>query len=333
MKKTLFLFCSFLTLLLNAQKTPIKLNVNIKDPHTSTKSLTLLDLRENKEIGSLAYGDELEMKSIDFQPNPEQAFTDWYFRYNKELGDDTMVLVLKKLSVSDEKNDEKTRIAKTDISAGIFIKKDNQYNFVTRVDTTYSVKGSNIQSLVLQSIPYVLGKAIKKSYSIVPWKNSLTKEELPNYENVLQSQMSTFKNEPLKNGIYKNYFSFFTQNPEEGTYSYIKDDKGNLTRAIGMDKDKKRVPARQIYAYIENGKAFRNTAIGFQEIFRDDKGYYLLTNHASLFPEQMDSSYGMFGLIGAIAGSIAADSANKKNQVKEKVKFYLDPLTGNYTEK
>lgn len=48
---SLSMFC--LNLVFGQNIEEIKLNVNIQDPMKSTKSLSLLDLRENKEVGQI----------------------------------------------------------------------------------------------------------------------------------------------------------------------------------------------------------------------------------------------------------------------------------------
>ena len=72
---------------------------------------------------------------------------------------------------------------------------------------------------------------------------------------------------------------------------------------------------------------------------KDNRGYYIMSNHASLFPAKTSPTYGiMFGLAGGLIGGLIGGTIDavrdnnkaKKGQAKEKSKYYIDHLTGYY---
>lgn len=239
-------------------------------------------------------------------------------------------MVLKKLNISQE--DSKNKL---ELSAGVFLKKADKYHYIAKVDTVLSEPHGN--DVLARAIPALLGHTIKKSYKIVPWKEELSLDNLKNYEEIMKQNMPAFTENTLKDGIYKTYFSFFRQTPEEGNYTLVKDEKGNVTRAV--KEDKTRIPARQFSIYVENGKAYKRTLVGFVEMEKDEKGYYIMSNHASLFPSKTSPTYGIIlgltgGLIGGIIGG-TIDAVRNNNKIKEgiakeKSKYYIDHLTGYY---
>lgn len=322
---SLFMFC--LNLVFGQNIEEIKLNVNIQDPMKSTKSLNLLDLRENKEVGQIKKFSSGKESKVVFQKEEKQAVKEWFEKYNETKGKDELYLVLKKLNISQEDAQNKL-----EVSAGVFAKKADKFHYISKVDTVLFDQGNS--NALVRAIPALLGNVIKKSYKIVPWKEELSQENLANYEEVMKQNMPAFAETTLKDGVYKSYHSFFRQTPEEGHFTIVKNEKGEVLRAVNED-NKTRISARQINIYVADGKAYKNTLAGFVEMEKDNRGYYIMSNHASLFPLKTSPTYGiMFGLAGGlIGGTIDAARDNnktKKGQAKEKSKYYIDHLTGYY---
>lgn len=113
---SLSMFC--LNLVFGQNIEEIKLNVNIQDPMKSTKSLSLLDLRENKEVGQIKKNSSGKESKVVFQKEEKQAVKEWFEKYNETKGKDELYLVLKKLNISQEDAQNKL-----EVSAGVFAKK------------------------------------------------------------------------------------------------------------------------------------------------------------------------------------------------------------------
>lgn len=116
----------------------------------------------------------------------------------------------------------------------------------------------------------------------------------------------------------------------------LKDNDG-YSKAINQIT-KEKIPYRKIYAFVENGKPYKNTAWGFQQLEKDNVGFYLFANRGILHPEEFTISpwYGLAGgLIGSIIGgtitAINIDAQNKKAKTAEKHKVYIDPFMGIYS--
>lgn len=326
---SLSMFC--LNLVFGQNIEEIKLNVNIQDPMKSTKNLNLLDLRENKEVGQIKKFSSGKESKVVFQKEERQAVKEWFEKYNETRGKDELYLVLKKLNISQE--DTRNKL---EVSAGVFAKKADKFHYISKVDTVLFEQGNS--NALVRAIPALLGNVIKKSYKIVPWKEELSQENLANYEEVMKQNMPAFAETTLKDGVYKSYHSFFRQMPEEGHFTIVKNEKGEVLRAVNED-NKTRIPARQINIYVADGKAYKNTLAGFVEMEKDNRGYYIMSNHASLFPLKTSPTYGiMFGLAGGLIGGLIGgtidaardNNKTKKEQAKEKSKYYIDHLTGYY---
>jgi hypothetical protein len=58
----------------------------------------------------------------------------------------------------------------------------------------------------------------------------LSESELPDYTSVLKEKLSILKTDELKEGVYRDYYSFFTHNPEPG-FTFQTNNKGIITKA------------------------------------------------------------------------------------------------------
>lgn len=106
---SLFMFC--LNLVFGQNIEEIKLNVNIQDPMKSTKSLNLLDLRENKEVGQIKKFSSGKESKVVFQKEEKQAVKEWFEKYNETKGKDELYLVLRKLNISQEDTQNKLEVS------------------------------------------------------------------------------------------------------------------------------------------------------------------------------------------------------------------------------
>lgn len=331
MKKILLLLHVTLSSFIFSQvQEQIKLSGDIYDSNSTTKSLTVIDLRENKSLGLFPIGSKKEMKELAVFPSISEAVSDWFNRQNEKKGNRDLVLVIENLEIKGDFANEK-QTGETKLKAAIFLKKDDGYHFIHKINKSISEKGSDISKSLGKKIPVLLSQIIIPSYSKNEWEENLTLEQLKDYESILTKNLAQINNNTFKDGVYTSSKSFFKQNPENGNFIFEKNDKGMIVRAITIvDGKKKRIPTYKMYAFVEKGKAYKITYAGYEEIKKDEKGHYIFSNRGYLFPPETSGVGYQFGLIGGIAEAIAADSKEKKEQKKDKENIYLDQLTGEY---
>ncbi|WP_353147839.1 hypothetical protein [Chryseobacterium sp.] len=329
MKKTLF-FLLF-SVLLCAQKTEIiDLSKSVRDSKNSIKSFAVIDQRANQEIGTVMYHKD-EVKVI-FENNAGKDLQDWFYKYNPVRGNNDMVLVLENLNISEDKK-EKYSIGKLEFRASTFMKKEDGYHFVYRKDTVTTVSSRTTPYLgqtLARKITLIFTELLKESYERTPWELSISENDLPNYTSLLKEKLDILKADELKDGVYTDYYSFFTHNPEPG-FTLQTNNKGTVTKAIKGDEKKS---IRNFYAFVNQGIAYKTIPVGYTEIFKDDQGVFIEVTKAELFSESAASG----AMIGAAAGGLVGGMigvvidigiSNKKNNTTGP-KVYLDPLTGNY---
>ncbi|MHA7608942.1 hypothetical protein ACV0BM_008815 [Elizabethkingia meningoseptica] len=330
MKKILFIM---LPAIFFSQETKlIKLRGSIKDKSGMTKSLGVIDNRENKVIGTSKdlnpEDNKTKIYTLTLGDNLDKDIAQWFDSSNKVKGTNDLFLQLEEVTVNDE-TEFKKQVSKYKVKASVFKKDNGAYYFLSRYEGIGVVNTSiavDTPGEVAASIGYILRDLVNSSYTATPSKIALTDSNIKDYDTIMKSQLAAYKTQNLKDGIYLDHKSFFDQTPEEG-FTVKKNNNGVIVRA---ERNGTKISANKIYAYVENGKAYKNTATEDIEIQKDDKGYFLFTNRGHLILENTNSTYVMFGLIGGIAGAIETNAKNKKNQKAEKYNIYLDPLTGEY---
>lgn len=334
MKKILFFLLA--TIFVSAQKTEtINLSKPIKDNKKTYKNLTVLDKRANPEIGSVTY--HKDQVNMVFENNAETDFRNWFYKYNPVRGNEELVLLLENIALSEDKK-EKFSIGKLEIRASTFIKKEDGYHFLSRKDTVTTVS-SRATPYLAQSLSKKLTLTftdlMKKSYVARQWDFAVSETELPNYATVLKDKLEILKAGELKEGVYKDYYSFFTHNPEAG-FTIETDKKGVVTKAVNGEKKES---IRNFYAFVHNGIPFKVIPVGYVEIFRDEQGLFIEAKKEELYPESNNSPMimlggGIGGLIGSVVANVAISaidaSAAKKRNAMAGSEVILDPLTGNY---
>lgn len=319
----------FVPLLVFSQKTQdVSALGSIKDNTKTISGIDVINQPESKDLGQI----DFKNKKVVFlfaNTSAENFFKEWFATYNKQpKGNNKIMLVLEKLKFSnnltaDEKND-----VTADVRASTFLEKDGKYYFLKRInsvkrplkDFPQNPQGISITvSLLFQSL-------IRDSYKQTPSSQGLSLAELSTYETILTPGLAAYKNTVLTDGIYTDYTSFFAQTPLSG-YQLVKNSSNEVTKAKKGDET---LSSNKIYAYVENNKAYLNTAGGFLDLEKDGDGYYVTSNEGTLNPAQMSSTYGMFGLVGAGIGAIQTSAKNKAARKEAVSKIYIDALTGNY---
>ncbi|PTT36692.1 hypothetical protein DBR28_10720, partial [Chryseobacterium sp. HMWF028] len=303
MKKTLF-FLLFSIVLLGQKIETIDLSKSIKDSKNSIKSLTVIDQRANQEVGMVMYHKD-EVKII-FENNASKDIQDWFYKYNPVRGNNDMVFLLENLNISEDKK-EKYSIGKLELRASMFIKKEDGYHLIDRKDTIATVSSRTTPYLgqnLARKTTLILTDFFKESYKKTPWEFSISENDLPNYAPVLKEKLSILKANELKEGVYKDYYSLFTHNPEPGV-TLQANDKGIVTKAV---KGEEKIAIRHFYAFVYKGIAYKNIPFGYTEIFKDDNGIFIEATKAELFPETTVSGVTIGvaagGLVGGVIGAV-----------------------------
>lgn len=333
MKKIFFFL--LLSGLFFAQKTEvIDLSKSIKDSKNRYKSFRVIDQRPNKEIGSVLF--HKNQVNIVFENDPSKDISDWFYKYNMASGNDELVLLLEKIIISEDIK-EKYSIAKLELRASTFKKKNDGYHFLNRIDTMTTISSRNTPYLaqsLAKKITLSLADFLKDSYSKTTWEFGISENDLTNYSSILIDKLDILKSDTLKEGVYKDSYSFFTHNPEPG-YTIETNSKGVATKAVNGD-DKK--PIRNFYAFVHNGVPFKVIPVGYVEIFRDEMGLFIEVKKEELFPEPNSTMLMVGGGIEGLIGSLVANAAivvintqaAKKRKAMAGTEVSLDPLTGYY---
>lgn len=341
MRKLFFFF--LLSSLWSAQKTEIiKINDNLRDRKGLTKSLTFIDNRSDKNIGSIP--DKKDIVELKFATNDLQGLIENKFREdNKTMGNNDIVLMLEDLKVYEEQDNNRTfTYAKARIKLSSFIKRNDKYYFIGRYSNVI-VCNPNITvhpSIFLAGqISEIFTQFIKASYypNINPGYY-IPENEIDRYEEYLNKEYKAFNNPVLKEGIYTNFQEFRNQNPNP-EYSLKKNKKGKVVQLIDKGLE---TSLSKLYCYVENGIAYKTTPVGFDEIKKDNKGFYIYSSRTNLFASAQTG--GLFvgavagGLVGALIGAAIDSSSNTNAGAVQGVGFrstmesnvYLDSLTGSY---
>lgn len=333
MKKILFFLLA--SLAMTAQKTEtINLSKSIKD---SKKNVQKFHHHRPESISGNWCGQfHKDQVKVAFENNAASDIKDWFTKYNKFGSGEQLVLLLEKISITEEKKD-KFQVGKLEFRASTFIKKEDGYHFLYIKDTVATVSSRETpymaQSLA-KKITLVSADLFKNSYQTKPWEFSLSEAELTNYEVLLKDKLDILKTDTLKDGVYRDSYSFFTHNPEPG-FIIETDKKGVVTKAVNGERKE---PVRNFYAFVDNGVPFKIIPVGYVEIFRDDQGLFIEVKKEELFPESNSPFIMVGGGIGGLIGSVVANvaisaidaSAAKKRRAMAGTEVSLDPLTGNY---
>lgn len=326
MIKYLFLL---LPLFAFSQKTQeIYLMGSIKDKSNTTKNVSLIDLRESKDLGTVNFKGK-EIQFIFPKNDAEIFFNEWFAKFNKEpKGSNNIVLVLEKLHFANNPTEDGKNHFTADFRASTFLEKEGQYFFLSRVKNIYTPRQDfpeNPTGIAL-TVTQLFQSLLNQSYTKTPSILALSKDSLSDYESLLVPTLAANKNTELAPGIYSDFESFFSQSPLSG-YELVRNSDNEVKSA---KKGEETIPSYKIFAYVEGNKAHLNTAGGFLELEKDEIGFFVTSNEGTLNPAQMNSTYGMFGLIGAGIGAIETSAKNKAARKLPTSKIYIDPLSGKY---
>ena len=331
MKKILLLI--FLPVFLFAQKKEtIKLNYPVKDYTGTTKSLEVIDIRQNKKLNDIVFRGKYY--SFVFPTDDlSQDIENWFEKTNKkrEKGVNEIVLLVEDLNIFNEVRNKEI-FCILDMKFSTFLKQGDNYYFLKRYDNVISLNTKEvggIPDLFVENTQKVLQTLMFETYRATPLDIAVPSKNLTDYNEILKSNYAAFSSNKLKDGVYLDYKSFFEQTPLEN-YQLIR-NSGEVVRAVNAKDD--RIPARKIYSFVENGKVYKNSQAGFLDLEKDERGYFVMGNKFMLFPEEINvsSAYFLFGAVGGIAAGIEFNIKYNKALKAEKDKIYIDFLNGEYS--
>ncbi|AZB34675.1 hypothetical protein [Chryseobacterium bernardetii] len=335
MKKVFFFL--MIAVSLSAQKTEVvELKQSIKDRKGNTKAITVIDNRADKEIGNIPF--RKETFTLKFANDDLKSYIeDWFSKDNKAKGNNDIVLMLEDLKAYNENPEEKTSMTKIKFKFSSFIKRNDKYYFLNRTQNVIT-SDSNFPKYIASQISNVVTGIIKESYVSVPLRSAMSEEDLTNYEKYVTGNSPLFGGTELKDGVYKDFRSFYEQKPEPN-YVTDKNKKGRVThiKDINADVNNEIIGNEEVFGYIENGKAYRSTPAGYLEMIRDEKGFYVVATKAELFPanngngEMIGAMAG--GMIGALIGAAIDSGSNRRGKnvdTSDIPNVYMDSLTGKY---
>ncbi|MDW9381273.1 hypothetical protein [Chryseobacterium sp. JV558] len=341
MKKLFFFF--LLSSLWPAQKTEfIELNNNLKDRKGLTKSLTFIDSRSDRNIGSIQ--DKKDIVQLKFANDDLKGFIENRFREdNKVFGNNDIVLMLEDLKVYEEQDSNRTfPYAKARIKLSSFIKRNDKYYFIGRYN---NVIVSNPKIIAHSSkdladtISEIFNQFIKASYyPNIAQGYFIPENEIIRYEEFLNKGYKAFNNDALNEGVYTSFQAFHNQEPDP-EYSVKRNKKGNV---VQLNYNGQETSLFKMYCYVENGKAYKTTPVGMDEIKKDSRGFFIYSSRTNLFAANQTG--GLFvgalagGLVGALIGAAIDSSSSTNAGAVQGVGFrstmesnvYLDSLTGGY---
>jgi len=330
-KKLLFLlFSSFVF----AQKDQfIELRNSIKDKNHFAKSLTLLDRREDKNIGIVSHRkDPFEVK---FEKDDlEKLFSDWFLEDNKIQGNIQYFLVLENLKVNDIPT-ERSVMGHLEMKMSTFLKRNDKYYFLKKrtISKDYQQKDhAYITRAIAAKISSELADIIKDSYAETGLNVPVFETDLANYEKIIPEKLSVYNSETFTDGVYKDYKSFAEQKPAK-EFAVRKNKDGvikGVKRVDGYDN-----LGKDVYAIIDNGIAYKKTPVSIIEIEKDNDGIFIMASQEEIFPQYSSTPIIVgAGAGGAIGGLIVAiiDVAATRIR-KQNASYYrigIDKLTGEY---
>lgn len=341
MKKLFFFF--LLSSLWPAQKTEIiKFNDNLKDRKGLTKSLTFIDNRSDKNIGNIS--DKKDLIELKFANSDLKVFIENKFNEdNKTAGNNDIVLMLEDLKVYEEQDNNRTfPYAKARIKLSSFIKRNDKYYFIGRYNNVI-VSNPKITAhsskYLADHISEIFTQFIKASYyPNITQEYYIPESEINRYEEFLNKGYKAFNNAVLKDGVYTTFQAFHNQEPDLD-YSVKKNKKGNV---VQLNYNGQETSFSNMYCYVENGKAYKTTPVGMDEIKKDSRGFYIYSSRTNLFAAAQTG--GLFvgavagGLVGALIGAALDSSSGTNAGAVHGIGFrstmesnvYLDSLTGGY---
>ena len=249
----------------------IELTPNIKDRKDQTKSFTLIDIRAEQNIGSVIYHND--SVAFIFEGNSaKSAFENWFLSDNKKpSGNKEINILLESLII--QNSPEGIPVLTMKISS--FMKVNDKFYFINRYYNAQSFFRNSTPKTISDQISRTIADFIKETYTKLPISIGIPEAEISNYDSYMAKTLPVLNTIPLKEGVYDDYKSFRDQKPI-AAYHVVKNKKQEMVRIENAENVK--VLNDDLFALVDNGIAYKITPMGYLEIFKDEKGLYLLTN-------------------------------------------------------
>jgi len=329
-KNILFLL---LSLIVSAQKVQyIELKNNINDKKNLAGALTLIDKREDHNIGTVSH------RNIPYEvkfekDNLEELFSDWFSKENKIKGTVQYFLMLESLKVKDIAADNPIP-GNLEMKVSTFFKRNNRFHFLKRVTISKNYRQRDdayIPKVIAAQIASEITRIIKNSYEETGLGIPIAPADLDNYEKIVSGHLPVYTTDSLKDGVYTDYKSFAEQQPSKDLT--VRKNKEGIIKGVGRVDDYDNT--KETFAIIDNGIPYKKTLTSFIEIEKDEKGYFITASEEELFAENKTTMLIGAGIAGgAIGGLVVAVIDMTASKIrKQNAKYFrvgIDTLTGEY---
>ncbi|KMQ69739.1 hypothetical protein ACM39_01430 [Chryseobacterium sp. FH2] len=332
MKKIVLFF--LFPIFISAQKNQfIELRNSIKDKNHIAQSLTLIDRREDKNIGIISH--RKEPYEVKFENEDiEKLFSDWFLEDNKEGGNTKYFIMLEYLKVKDI-SEKRSTTGHLEMKVSTFLKRNDKYYFLKKANISkdYPQKDhAYITKVIAAKISSELANIIKSSYTEKGLSVPISEMDLGNYEKIISEQLPIYSSGSFTDGVYRDYKSFAEQTPDKELM--VRKNKDGIIKGV------KRVDGydnlgRDVFAIIDNGIAYKKTPTNIIEIEKDNEGIFIMASQEEIFPQYNSTPIivgaGSAGIVGSLV-AVVIDAAVTKIR-KQNALYYrigIDRLTGEY---
>lgn len=276
------------------------------------KTITVIDNRiDTASIGIVQQG-ALNAKARVVPTSPlSNQFQSVLNSVNGENAEDgSLVLYLKQLYFA-EVSKAFTEFGYCYFQGFLFAKnEDGTYSLLEKTDTVVDHKAADVTKEILRKGSDMLGEFIAKNASRKPETTEphYTFDQIKKFDDIDKQSISLFNSSQLKDGVYKDYLSFKSQQPQQ-EITNVK-FYGNMPKIVRIyetvDGKEREIKKDDIYAIIYKGEPYIYLPIEnlFTKAEKRDNDYYFVGKLRSGGPNMGNLSIGMFfGAVGVLLAS------------------------------
>lgn len=276
------------------------------------KTITVIDNRiDTASIGIVQQG-ALNAKARVVPTSPlSNQFQSVLNSVNGENAEDgSLVLYLKQLYFA-EVSKAFTEFGYCYFQGFLFAKnEDGTYSLLEKTDTVVDHKAADVTKEILRKGSDMLGEFIAKNASRKPETTEphYTFDQIKKFDDIDKQSISLFNSSQLKDGVYKDYLSFKSQQPQQ-EITNVK-FYGNMPKIVRIyetvDGKEREIKKDDIYAIIYKGEPYIYLPIEnlFTKAEKRDNDYYFVGKLRSGGPNKGNLSIGMFfGAVGVLLTS------------------------------
>lgn len=276
------------------------------------KTITVIDNRiDTASIGIVQQG-ALNTKARVVPTSPlSNQFQSVLNSVNGENAEDgSLVLYLKQLYFA-EVSKAFTEFGYCYFQGFLFAKnEDGTYSLLEKTDTVVDHKAADVTKEILRKGSDMLGEFIAKNASRKPETTEphYTFDQIKKFDDIDKQSISLFNSSQLKDGVYEDYLSFKSQQPQQ-EITNVK-FYGNMPKIVRIyetvDGKEREIKKDDIYAIIYKGEPYIYLPIEnlFTKAEKRDNDYYFVGKLRSGGPNKGNLSIGMFfGAVGVLLAS------------------------------